>query len=131
LEQFTVRTNQRMEMVDITDQVNSLLSKSGAKEGLCIVYIPHTTCGVTVNEGADPAVARDILEHLARLVPKTGPYHHREGNADSHILTTLVGSSQAFVVQGGKVRLGTWQRIFLCEFDGPRTRTVWVKLIGA
>lgn len=130
MEQITLCTSQRMEMVDITDQVNSVISRSGAREGLCVVYVPHTTCAVTVNEGADPAVARDILENLARLIPRGALYHHREGNADSHIMTSLVGSSQTFLVQGGRVRLGTWQRIFLCEFDGPRTRTVWVKVIG-
>ncbi len=130
METITVRSKERMEMVDITWQVAEVLARAGLGRGACLVYVPHTTAAVTVNEGADPDVCRDILESLSRLVPRKGGYHHREGNSDSHILTSLVGSSQLIPVEAGKLALGTWQKIFLCEFDGPRTRNVWVQLLG-
>jgi secondary thiamine-phosphate synthase enzyme len=131
METLSVRTTQRVEMVDITESVQKALGKSGISEGLCLVYVPHTTAGVTVNEGADPMVCRDILVHLSRTAPQAGDYRHSEGNSDSHIKVALVGPSQTLIAQGGKLRLGTWQRIFLCEFDGPRTRSVWVQTTGA
>ncbi len=130
METITVRSKERMEMVDITRQVAEVLARAGLGRGACLVYVPHTTAAVTVNEGADPDVCRDILESLSTLVPRKGGYHHREGNSDSHILTSLVGSSQLIPVEAGKLVLGTWQKIFLCEFDGPRTRNVWVQLLG-
>lgn len=130
METFKVKTTKRKEMVDITEMVQTALSRTGVIKGLCAIYVPHTTCAITVNEGADPSVVEDILEHASRLVPQHGPYGHREGNSDSHILTSLTGSSQLFLVEGGRIQLGTWQRIFLCEFDGPRTRTIWVQALG-
>ncbi|MEJ5376779.1 MAG: secondary thiamine-phosphate synthase enzyme YjbQ [bacterium] len=130
METITVRSKERMEMVDITPQVAEVLARAALGKGACLVYVPHTTAAVTVNEGADPDVCRDILESLSRLVPRKGGYHHGEGNSDSHILTSLVGSSQLIPVEAGKLVLGTWQKIFLCEFDGPRTRNVWVQLLG-
>lgn len=130
MELITVRSSQRMEMMDITEKVAEALAKAGLSKGACLVYVPHTTAGVTVNEGADPDVCRDILESLSKLVPRRGDYRHREGNSDSHILTSVVGSSQFIPVEAGKLLLGTWQRIFLCEFDGPRTRSVWVQPLG-
>lgn len=131
MEQITVRSGQRMEMIDITPQLQQALARMGLMRGVCVAYVPHTTAAITVNEGADPAVCRDILENLARLVPRRADYHHREGNADSHILATFVGSSQLLLVEEGKLRLGTWQRVFFCEFDGPRTRSVWLQALGA
>ena len=125
---FEVVTSSRSQMIDITERVLKIVRDSGTKEGICIVYVPHTTAGVTVNENADPAVAADILEHLEKLVPQ-GRYRHREGNADSHIKASLMGFSLALLLERGVLDLGTWQGIFLCEFDGPRRRQVRVKVI--
>lgn len=123
-----VPTSARSQMVDITGKVREAVRQSGVNGGTCIVYVPHTTAGVTVNESADPAVAADILEQLAKLVPQ-GRYRHREGNADSHIKAGLMGFSLTLIVRGGDLALGTWQGVFLCEFDGPRRRQVWIKVI--
>ena len=123
-----VPTSSRSQMVDITGKVREAVRQSGVSGGVCIVYVPHTTAGVTVNESADPAVAADILEQLAKLVPQ-GRYRHREGNADSHIKAGLMGFSLTLIVKGGDLALGTWQGVFLCEFDGPRRRQVWIKVI--
>ena len=125
---FEVPTSSRSQMVDITGKVREEVRRSGVSDGICVVYVPHTTAGVTVNENADPAVAADILEHLAKLVPQ-GRYRHREGNADSHIKASLMGFSQVLLVEGGDLSLGTWQGVFFCEFDGPRRRRVQVKVI--
>jgi secondary thiamine-phosphate synthase enzyme len=123
-----VPTSSRSQMVDITGRVREAVRQSGVSGGICIVYVPHTTAGVTVNESADPAVAADILEHLAKLVPQ-GRYRHREGNADSHIKAGIMGFSLTLIIRGGDLALGTWQGVFLCEFDGPRRRQVWIKVI--
>ena len=123
---FEVRTGRRAHMVDITERVAQAVERSGVKDGVCHVFVPHTTAGVTINEGADPAVAADVESHLAELVPKEALFEHEEGNSDSHIKTVLVGPSCAAPVRGGKLALGTWQAVFLCEWDGPRTRTVEV-----
>lgn len=128
--EFEVSTGTRAQLVDITSRVREVVRGSGVREGICQVYIPHTTAGVTVNEAADPDVAADILEHLERLVPR-GRYRHREGNADAHIKASLVGFSAALPVFGGDLALGTWQGVFLCEFDGPRRRRVWVTVLGS
>lgn len=127
-EAFEVSTSARGQMVDITAKVRESVRRAGAEEGVCVVYVPHTTAGVTVNESADPAVAADILEHLERLVPR-GRYRHREGNADAHIKASMMGFSQALPVESGDLSLGTWQGIFLCEFDGPRRRRIMVTVI--
>ena len=123
---FQVTTNRRSQLVDITERVAEAVSKSGVSDGLCCVFVPHTTAGVTINEGADPAVASDVVSHLGELVPKEAAFEHEEGNSDSHIKTVLVGPSCAAPVRAGKLGLGTWQAIFLCEWDGPRTRRVEV-----
>ena len=123
---FKVSTHRRSQMVDITERVAEAVTRSGVQEGLCHVFIPHTTAGVTINEGADPAVAADIESHLAELVPRERAFEHEEGNSDSHIKTVLVGPSCTAPVRDGKLALGTWQAIFLCEWDGPRTRRVEV-----
>ena len=123
---FEVRTRRRAELVDITERVAEAVQRSGVAEGTCVVFIPHTTAGVTINEGADPDVANDIASHLSELVPKEAAFEHAEGNSDSHIKTALVGASCTAPVRGGKLALGTWQAIFLCEWDGPRTRRVEV-----
>jgi secondary thiamine-phosphate synthase enzyme len=121
-----IETRSRNQMVDITDKVQEQVLSEGIKEGLCMVYVPHTTAGVTINEGADPAVCRDILNKLEELVPPHGDYRHLEGNADSHVKASLMGSSAAVTVERGRLVLGTWQKIFFCEFDGPRTRKALV-----
>lgn len=121
-----VRTTRRAELVDITERVAAAVERSGRVEGTCHVFVPHTTAGVTINEGADPDVARDVESLLAELVPKEATFQHAEGNSDSHIKTVLVGPSCIAPVRDGKLALGTWQAIFLCEWDGPRTRRVEV-----
>ncbi|TMC51428.1 MAG: YjbQ family protein [Chloroflexi bacterium] len=121
-----VKTTRRAQLVDITERVAAAVERSGKSDGACHVFVPHTTAGVTVNEGADPDVARDIESRLAELVPKEAAFQHAEGNSDSHIKTVLVGPSCVAPVHGGKLALGRWQAIFLCEWDGPRTRSVEV-----
>jgi len=130
LGQFQVRTSGRCQMIDITGEVISQLKNmSAAGDGLCCVYVSHTTAGVTINENADPDVPRDIIHGLEKMVPDRGDYRHAEGKSPAHIKSSLVGSSVTVVVDGGRLVLGTWQSIFFCEFDGPRTRKVFVKLI--
>lgn len=124
---ISVKTTARSEMVDITSSVQKEISKAGVSDGVCVVYVPHTTAGVTINEGADPSVCRDIVEKLTELVPPNAGYRHMEGNADSHIKASLMGSSVSVMVENGRLLLGTWQKIFFCEFDGPRSRKVYVK----
>ena len=123
---FDVRTSRRSQLVDITERVAEAVERSKVAEGLCHVFIPHTTAGVTINEGADPDVAADVESHLGELVPRESEFEHAEGNSDSHIKTILVGPACSAPVRGGKLALGTWQAIFLCEWDGPRTRRVEV-----
>lgn len=113
-------------MVDITERVREAVQRSGARDGVCHVFVPHTTAGVTINEGADPDVASDIVSHLGEMVPKEAAFEHAEGNSDSHIKTVLAGPSCAMPVKDGALGLGTWQAVFLCEWDGPRTRRVEV-----
>lgn len=124
----SVKTGSRAEMVDITSMVQIEVSKSGVTDGNCVVFVPHTTAAVTINEGADPDVCRDIIDKLNQMVPPDAGYRHSEGNSDSHIKASLVGSSVNVLVEGGKLVLGTWQKIFFCEFDGPRSRKVFVKM---
>jgi len=134
MRQFGVATTRREEFVDITRQVAQALAESGLEEGAVLVYSPHTTAGVTINEGADPDVRRDMLAHLAALVPLDGGgsrFRHAEGNSDAHIKTSLMGPSQLVPVSGGSLQLGTWQKIYLCEFDGPRRRMVLVQTLAS
>ena len=127
--EIEVRTSAREEMVDITREVEKVVASSGVKEGVCYIYVPHTTAGVFINEHADPSVVRDVKVTLDRLVPRSGDYRHLEGNSDAHIKATLVGTSQVVLVEGGRLRLGTWQGIFFAEFDGPRRRKVYLKIM--
>ena len=124
-----VRTERREQFVDITREVQRIVTQSGVQSGLCHVFVPHTTAGVTIQENADPDVVRDILVTLGRLVPRTGDYRHAEGNSDAHVKAAALGSSQFVPVDGGRLVLGTWQGIHFCEFDGPRTRRVIVTLL--
>jgi secondary thiamine-phosphate synthase enzyme len=125
--EFDLPTRSRTEFVDITRQVASALGESGVKSGLCTVFIPHTTAGVTINENADPDVQRDMIMELNKIVPFDDNYRHSEGNSAAHIKATMVGSSVTIPVEDGRMQLGTWQGIYFCEFDGPRTRRVWVQ----
>lgn len=127
---FTVTTTARREMIDLTDQVAQAVATAGLEDGICVLYNPHTTAGLTINEGADPDVRHDLLGALERLVPREYPYRHAEGNSPAHLMTLLTGSSATVLVHRGRLRLGTWQRIFLCEYDGPRTRTVWWQVLA-
>jgi secondary thiamine-phosphate synthase enzyme len=123
---FEVHTRRRAQLMDITDKVAAAVAASGVQEGVCHVCVPHTTAGVTINEGADPDVAGDLEKHLAKLVPRDGGFEHAEGNSDSHIKAALIGPAVTAPVRGGELALGTWQAIFLCEWDGPRSRRVEV-----
>jgi secondary thiamine-phosphate synthase enzyme len=125
-----VKTTRRAQLVDITERVAAAVERSGKSDGTCHVFVPHTTAGVTINEGADPDVARDVESRLAELVPKEAAFQHAEGNSDSHIKTVLVGPSCIAPVRDGKLALGRWQAVFLCEWDGPRTRRVEVGVSG-
>jgi secondary thiamine-phosphate synthase enzyme len=125
-----IRTRAKEEFVDLTAEVGRVVAASGVASGVCVVAVPHTTAGITVNENADPDVKADLLMTLRRIVPGTLPYAHAEGNSPAHVKATLVGSSVCLIVEDGRLRLGTWQGIFFCEFDGPRTRNVWIQIIG-
>ncbi len=130
LKTVSIPTHQRSQMVEITAEVQRLVRESGVDEGMVLVYCPHTTAGLTLNENADPSVCQDILETLDRLVPWRAAYRHTEGNAAAHVQSSLVGHSLLVPVEGGRLLLGTWQGLFLCEFDGPRTRRVVVRVFG-
>ena len=127
---LTIHTESVSEFVDITNELSMLVKDSGIKDGVCYVYIPHTTAGVTLNESYDRAVARDIETTLSRLVPHLGDYLHEEGNSAAHIKATLVGSTVTLLVNEGALSLGRWQGVYFCEFDGPRTRQVLVRIAG-
>src|ERR1700690_334094 len=127
---LAVRSSRRTELINITNEVQVLVSESGCTFGVCHIYVPHTTAGVIINEGYDPDVARDMEVALDRLIPHKGDYRHAEGNSDSHIKVALVGTSQFVFTEHGRLALGRWQGIFFCEFDGPRHRDVRVKIVG-
>jgi secondary thiamine-phosphate synthase enzyme len=129
-EQLEIRTPSRDCLIDITAQVQELLARSGIQEGVCTVYVPHTTAGVTINENADPTVRTDLLRALDQMAPWRNNYEHAEGNSAAHVKASLMGASASVLVLGGRLRLGTWQGIYLAEFDGPRTRRVWVKVVA-
>ncbi len=125
---LTVKTGSRTEMVDITSQVRQAVVASGVREGFCLLFVPHTTAAVTINESADPSVPADILATLNKIVPWDDGYRHLEGNSAAHLKTTLVGASEWIAIANGQLTLGTWQGIFFCEFDGPRTRKLHVHI---
>ena len=125
IKQFTIQTSRRNEFIDITAQIQDLVEK--ISEGVATVFAPHTTTGITINENADPAVPRDILKKLEELIPQQDNYSHMEGNSDAHIKASLFGSSVRVIIKDGQLVLGTWQAIFFCEFDGPRTRKFYVQ----
>lgn len=126
---LSVRTSSRTELIDITSKIVKLVKESGVTEGLCMLYVPHTTGAVTINESADPSVRGDILMVLNQIIPWDADYKHMEGNSPAHVKSTLVGASELVAIENGSLALGTWQGIFFCEFDGPRTRKVHVRII--
>lgn len=128
LEKIKVDTQKRCQLVDITNQIEKVIGKQKIKEGILHIFCPHTTAAVTVNENYDPSVQTDISETLSKLIPHHAGYAHTEGNADAHIKAALMGSSRILFIQNSKIAFGSWQGIYLCEFDGPRTREVWIKI---
>ena len=124
---ISINTRDRSEMIDITSRVEEELNKSGLKDGVCFLFVPHTTAGITINEHADPSVEADIQAMFNKLVPWEGPYRHLEGNSAAHIKSSLIGNSVIVLVESGHLKLGTWQGIFFCEFDGPRSRKVHIR----
>jgi secondary thiamine-phosphate synthase enzyme len=130
MKRLNVFSTRREEFIEITSLVRQEVERAGIQEGLCAVYCPHTTAGLTINERADPSVATDMLAALDRLVPDDGPWMHLEGNSAAHIKTSLMGASVQVPIADGNLVLGTWQGIFVCEFDGPRTRSVWLRFVS-
>lgn len=128
--ELSVTTGKRQEMIDLTGRLQQTVAASGIEEGVFYLYNPHTTAALIINEGADPDVQRDILGGLDRIVPADYPYRHGEGNSPAHLMTALTGSSVTVFLHQGRLQLGTWQRIFFCEFDGPRNRQVWWKILA-
>lgn len=131
MKKIVIQTRSKTELLDITGRVEEALGENQVKEGICVIFVPHTTAALTVNENADPSVKEDILSELNKLVPLNGRYRHAEGNAAAHIKSSIVGCSKSIIIENGNLSLGTWQGIFFCEFDGPRKREVWVKIIPA
>lgn len=126
---INIKTNQRYQIIDITDIVSSAIKNLEKKDGILILCVPHTTAGITINENYDPSVKEDILDFLNKLVPRNANYKHLEGNADAHIKASLIGSSVMLILENGEIKLGRWQGILFCEFDGPRQREIWIKLV--
>ncbi len=130
MKKLTLQTNQACEWINITLQIEKLIPSEQITRGLCLIYSPHTTAGITINENADPDVKADSNTFLNQLIPKLNSFRHMEGNSDAHIKTSLVGNSVQVIIENGKLQLGTWQGIYFCEFDGPRIREVWLKTIS-
>ncbi len=129
MEEITVKSSNRIEMIDITRPVQDIVRQSKIQQGICVVFVPHTTAAVTINENADPAVIQDIISELSKVIPQQDNYRHLEGNSAAHIKSTIVGCSQTIIIENNRLQLGTWQSLFFCEYDGPRTRKVWVKIV--
>lgn len=131
MREIPIKTTKRIEFVDITSLIRKAIEQEGIRKGICVAFVPHTTAGITVNENADPSVVRDINYVLNRLVPERSDYHHLEGNADAHAKASIVGSSVSLIIENNSLRLGTWQGVYFCEFDGPRNRYLWLQFIPA
>jgi secondary thiamine-phosphate synthase enzyme len=131
MKEISVRTNAQVEMIDITTAVETAVKEKNVENGFCIVFTPHTTAAVTINENADPDVPRDIINALEKVVPQNAPYRHREGNSPAHVKSSLVGASETVLIENSGLVLGTWQSIFFCEFDGPRSRKVFIKVVSS
>jgi secondary thiamine-phosphate synthase enzyme len=128
MQEVSIRSRNREELINIDSQIRDIIGRSGKEEGVLTVFVPHTTAAVTINENADPTVVRDILYKLGDLIPKRDKYRHMEGNSDAHIKASLCGNSERILVSGGRPVLGTWQSVYFCEFDGPRTRRVIIRI---
>ena len=128
-ETFQVKTSAKTDFIDITRSVQEIIKKSGIEDGICFIFVPHTTAAITINENADPSVPKDMMMELNKIVPFQDRYQHLEGNSSAHIKASLLGPSQTLFVESGKLVLGTWQGIFFCEFDGPRSRKVCIKVM--
>ncbi|MEK6797216.1 MAG: secondary thiamine-phosphate synthase enzyme YjbQ [Spirochaetota bacterium] len=128
---FPVKTNARVAMIDITSAVRDAIAKSTVRNGIALVFAPHTTAAITINENADPDVVSDIVRTVDRVAPRDNAYRHSEGNSQAHIMSSLIGASEQVIIEDGTMALGTWQGIYFCEFDGPRSRTVYVQVAGA
>lgn len=129
MDKFIISTSAKSIMINITSNVREIIDDKGFRDGICYIYIPHTTAGITINENADPDVTSDMIMELSKIVPYQDNYMHLEGNSAAHIKTSMIGSAVSIFIEKGNLLLGTWQGIFLCEFDGPRERQVWVKLL--
>jgi secondary thiamine-phosphate synthase enzyme len=129
MNRISIKTRAKIEFQDITRQIQDIINQSGVENGVCHVFVPHTTAGITINEHADPSVAEDINMQLSTIIPQHAKYRHLEGNSPAHIKASLMGSSQTFFIEHGKLVLGTWQGVFFCEFDGPRNRSVIIKIV--
>ncbi|MFH1587488.1 MAG: secondary thiamine-phosphate synthase enzyme YjbQ [Candidatus Diapherotrites archaeon] len=128
--EIPLTSTRRNELIDLTSKVEAIVSESGVKNGFCLVYAPHTTAAITINENADPSVKNDILNYLSKLVPENSNFSHSEGNSDAHIKSSFVGCSEVIPIKGGKLALGTWQGVMFAEFDGPRSRKAIVNVVG-
>ena len=131
LKVFNVRSVSRCEMIDVTSRIQDIIIESGVKDGICVAFVPHTTAGITINENADPDVKLDMLNGMSKIIPQSFGFVHMEGNSDSHIKSSFVGASEHLIIENGRLLLGTWQGIYFCEFDGPRSRKVYVKIISS
>ncbi len=130
LEKLEIITQRKVDLIDITSQIKDVIVKSGVQAGICIIFVPHTTAGVTINENADPDVIRDIIESINKIVPFDAIYKHSEGNSPAHIKSSLFSPDHTLIIENGALSLGVWQGIYFCEFDGPRNRKLFVKVLG-
>ncbi len=127
--ELQIKTSKREELINITGKISETIKKVGTENGICLVYTPHTTAAITINENADPDVCTDMISGLERISPLDKNYRHMEGNSDAHIKSSLIGTSQTLIIKNRELKLGTWQGVYFCEFDGPRNRQAWVKII--
>ena len=126
---LTVKTHSRTELIDVTSEIQNVIRSNQIQSGICQIFVPHTTAGITINENADPTVARDIVMELNKIIPFNDSYHHIEGNSAAHIKSSIIGPSLSVIIEDGRLQLGTWQGIYFCEFDGPRHRQLWLKVL--
>jgi secondary thiamine-phosphate synthase enzyme len=128
MHQISIKTTDRVELIDITEKINNIILKSNKKDGRCLVFVPHTTCGITINENADPSVVDDIIKELNKVIPFNDNYNHTEGNSAAHIKSLICGIDLNLIIQNSHLALGTWQGVYFCEFDGPRTRKIFIDI---
>ena len=128
ISQFSIRTQSRIDFIDITREISKIVNESKVRDGVCYVFIPHTTASITINENADPDVSTDMIKEINKIVPFSDNYRHFEGNSAAHIKSSMIGASEIVIIENGKLKLGRWQGIYFCEFDGPRRRKVWITI---